>query len=193
MGRPKPLLEFDGRSCLEVVLDACLEGGASEAIVVIAPDGTAIGECLAGRTGVRIALNERPERGQTSSVKAGLAALPPESRGFFILPADHPLIDASNVAILVERFEARSAGRTIFVPAYRGRRGHPVLMQGSHRERIAALADDVPLRDYMRAREGEVEVVPVENAGVVTRMNTLDEYRAALDAYRRRRAGSTER
>lgn len=188
MGRPKPLLDFDGRLCLEVVLDACREGGVTEAIVVLGPGADPLRERIAARAGTLCVVNDRPERGQTSSVKIGLGAVAAGAAGFFILPADHPLIVGADLAILLDRFGARPAGGTILIPAHRGRRGHPVLMAAAHREAILALPDGVPLRDYIRARETEVEIVPAQGAGVVTGINTEDEYRAALAEFRRRRA-----
>jgi len=190
MGRPKALLDFGGRSCLEVVLDACRGGSADDVVVVLGPDSPKVKEILRSRPGVRVVVNERPARGQTSSVKAGIAALPTRVTGFFVLPADHPLIEGADLAILMERFGERKDGKTIVIPAFEGRRGHPVLISASHREAILALADETPLRDYIHARESEVEIVPSAHSGVVTGMNTEKEYRAILAEYERSRSGA---
>jgi molybdenum cofactor cytidylyltransferase len=188
MGSPKPLLDFDGVACLQLVLDACRDGGAQETIVVLGADADRVGGNLDPRPDLRLVVNGRPERGQTSSVKAGLEAVSPGSPGFFILPADHPLIEGPDLAILQARSEASPAGTSIWIPAFRGRRGHPVLFAASHREAILALEDRTPLRDYVRGREPAVEIVTAGNSGVVTGINTRAEYEAALAEMRRRRA-----
>jgi len=188
MGSPKPLLDFDGATCLDLVLDACREGEAEGTIVVLGFDGDRVRRRIGKRPGVTFIVNGRPERGQTSSVKAGVAAVPTESPGFFILPADHPLIEGPVLAILRARSGVAPAGKSIWIPSFQGRRGHPVLLSRTHREAILALEDGTPLRDYIRQREPGVEIVPVENGGVVTGINNRSEYEAALAELRRRRA-----
>jgi len=187
MGRSKPLLDFDGRTAIDLVLDACRDGGAGEAIVVLGSGADRIRDAIAAREGVRIVVNDRPERGQTSSARAGVEAVSAAADGFFILPVDHPLIEGQDLAILTERFGRRRPGASILVPVFEGRRGHPLLLAASHREALGALADDRPLREFVRGLESEVELIPAANAGVVMGMNTEEEYRAALVEYRRRR------
>src|SRR5262249_52893434 len=125
-----------------------------------------------------------PERGQTSSLRTGVAAVEPDASGFFVLPADHPLLESLDVSLLIESFEDLKEGRTILIPTWHGKRGHPVLVAASHRESIAALPDGETLRDYLRSREIEIEVVTASGPGVVTGVNTEEEYRAALELAR---------
>lgn len=187
MGRPKPLLDFDGLTCLDLVLAACRRAGCATIAVVLGADADRIRDGCRELEGTIVVINDRPERGQTSSLKAGLAALPEEG-SFFVLPADHPLVEAGTFRALEEAGAAGGPGRSIAIPAHDGRRGHPVLVGARHRPGILALPDEDPLRGYIRAREREKEVVLVSaDAGVVTGMNTDEEYRAALSAYRRRR------
>jgi len=186
MGTPKPLLDFDGRTCLDLVVTACLDGGAGEAVVVVGFGATAVRAAIEGRERVRVVLNPHPERGQTSSLKAGLSAVPAGAAGFFVLPADHPLLRGRDVAILRERFQVRAPGKSIIIPSFGGRRGHPVLMAIAHREPLLGTEDDAPIRGYVRARDPEIDVVGAESAGVVTGINSPDEYVEALAEYRRR-------
>ncbi|MBI3449238.1 MAG: nucleotidyltransferase family protein [Acidobacteria bacterium] len=186
MGTPKPLLEFDGRTCLDLVVSACLEGGAGEAIVVVGSGAAGIRTAIERRAGVRFVVNEDPGRGQTSSLKAGLAAVPPGAAGFFVLPADHPLLRGRDIAILRERFQVRAPEKSIIIPSFEGRRGHPLLMAIAHREPLLGVGDDAPLRDYVRAREPEIETVAAESAAVLSGINTPEEYLEAVAEYRRR-------
>jgi CTP:molybdopterin cytidylyltransferase MocA len=186
MGRPKPLLDFDGRTCLDLVLDALREAGCAPLVAVLGAEADRVrAGCRLGPD-VTIVVNPAPERGQTSSVKAGLAAVPRDAAAIFVHPADHPLLEAETVRAIASRFREAAPGWTLAVPVHGGRRGHPLLMAAAHGAGVLKLPDGAPLHDYVRAREAELLLVPVEGAGAVTGMNTEEEYQAALAAYRRR-------
>ncbi len=192
MGRPKALLDFDGKSCLALVLSACLDAGADETILVLGVDAGPIREALAGLNlnGVgpsarpRVVVNEHPERGQTSSLKTGLEAIAGAADAFMVLPIDYPLVTSGDLDALLERFEERHHRRTIFIATHGGERGHPVLFASSHRGTILEMGDDEGLNGYIRVREGETEEVPVDGRGVVLSMNTPEQYQQLLSAYR---------
>lgn len=189
MGRLKPLLDFDGRTCLDLVLEACGGSGSRSVILVLGHEAGWI--CTNCRLGpeVLVALNDRPERGQMSSVQTGLRALTGMEEGFYIFPVDHPLVEARDLERLGEAFRGREAGKSIVIPTFEGRRGHPILLALEHREAIRTLSDETPLHGHIRIHEDQIVHVPVENEGVVMRMNTDEEYRRVLALYRSRKAG----
>ncbi|MFQ5701272.1 MAG: NTP transferase domain-containing protein [Acidobacteriota bacterium] len=198
MGRPKPLLEFDGRTCLSLVLSACLGSRAEGTTVVLGSEAEMIRSAIeapeflaaieAGR--LRSVVNRRFDRGQTSSLKSGLEALPAGIDGFVVFPVDHPLVTSNDIDALIGRFAPRPRGRTIFVAAYENGRGHPVLFSIGHRTGILELGDDEPLHGFLRVREGEIERVCLNSPGVIMSMNTPEEYQKILSAYRARLGAS---
>jgi molybdenum cofactor cytidylyltransferase len=200
MGRPKALMPFDGQTCLSLVLNACLGSSADQTILVLGADATALRDEAEARAGEHIparltsVVNDRHDRGQTSTVKAGLEASSPSSDGFVLFPVDHPLVTSADIDALIARHEARPRGRTIFVATCDNMRGHPLLLSAAHRAAILELEDDEPIHNYVRLREGETEQVPTENPGVVSGMNTPAEYERLLALYRSgaaRREGRT--
>ncbi len=196
MGGPKPLLDFDGRTCLSLVLSACLGSRAEETVLVLGADADLV-RAAAENGGklpdsVSVVFNDRHASGQTSTLKAGLESIAGDADGFMILPVDHPLITSDDVDALIERIEMKPRGRTIFVACHENSRGHPVLFASSHRTNILELGDDEPLHDYTRVREAETDQIRVANIGVVSGMNTPAEYRRLLQIYRDR-AGSVGR
>lgn len=191
MGRPKPILDFDGRTCLDLVLEACLGSGSGEVLLVLGAGADRIRSACRLPAEVVQVFNADHQRGQTSSVKAGLRALEElggDADGFFILPVDLPLVAPADLVRVREVFEDREDGKTIVIPTHEGRRGHPVLLEAAHRQGILELDDVAPLHDYIRARAGEVALVPLENEGIVARMNTEEEYGRVLALFRRRQA-----
>ena len=197
MGRPKPLLPFNGQTCLSLVLDAALRSRAEETVLVLGAEAPSIlteaGRRVQAAQGNRIKyiINEGYARGQTSTLKTGLDSMSGQSDAFFLFPVDHPLVTSAEIDKLIDRLEAKPRGRTIFIPAHESRRGHPVLFSAAHRAPILELGDDEPVHNYVRLREGEIEQVSVENPGVVSEMNTPEEYDKVLAIYkaRQRREG----
>ena len=190
MGRPKPLLDFDGRTCLSLVVSACLDSRADDTILVLgahedAVRGTLNGLHLDGAP-LKVVVNEHFTRGQTSTLKTGLEEVPPDADAFIVLPVDQPLVTAGDIDAVIEQFEPRPRGRTIFIAAHEEGRGHPVLFSARHRGPILELGDDEPLNAYVRLREGEVQQVNVDSPGVTLPMNTPDEYQMVLSVYRNR-------
>jgi molybdenum cofactor cytidylyltransferase len=180
MGRPKALLDFGSRCCLERLVDACRRSGQGPIVVVLGSGAGAILQRLRPAPGIRVVLNADHERGQTSSVKAGLRAVSAGSEGIFLLPVDHPLVEPSDLEALAGGFAARGADTTMRIPTHRGRRGHPLLISGEHRQAILGMDDAVPLHDFVRAREKGIELVERPGPGVITGINTEHDYGRAL-------------
>jgi molybdenum cofactor cytidylyltransferase len=192
-GQPKALLDFDGRTCLDLVLAAC-RGGATDVPILVTAAGPA-GERVraaasASASGnVYHALNEHPERGMLSSLQAGLALLPPGADAFLIFPVDFPLVRGADVHQLTAAFATRRPDEQIFVPSFAHRRGHPVLVDARLAPAFLALDPRDPTasaRSVLGAPEQERATVFVAAAGDrgLLDMDTPEDYRRSLDRYR---------
>ncbi|MBI3268939.1 MAG: nucleotidyltransferase family protein [Planctomycetes bacterium] len=196
-GRPKPLLDFDGRTALELVLDACaglVAPGAAPGlrpIVVLGHEARRVRETV-DLSGVVTVLNPEPARGRTSSLRAGLLCLPEEADGFLLFPVDGPLVLPATVRTLAERFEAGPAvdapgSPLLVIPSLEHRRGHPVVVGRALLAEFLALGDDEPARAVVRRHEARILHVVVDDAGVLLDVDTPEDYARALELYRRRR------
>ena len=178
MGRPKALLDFDGRSALECVLDAF--AGLDTPVVVTGRTPLPIDRA-------RVAPNPEPERGQTSSLKAGLRRLRPDAEAFLFHPVDFPLLTRADVGRLVDAFlDSRHAAKSIFIPSFGLRRGHPVLCRREMAGEFLALPDGVPARVAVNRRPERILHVPFEEAYILMDMDTPADYADCLRAFRRR-------
>ena len=106
-----------------------------------------------------------------------LASEPTE--GMLLCPVDHPLIPASVVAELIERFDSSSA--PIVLPTFRGRRGHPVLFRSDLYGELLSAPPDVGARAVVWAHSAEVLEVPVEDEAVVLNLNDPEALRLARE------------
>lgn len=182
MGRPKPLLRWEGESFLARVVHALREGGCAEVVVVTGPEEdeeTARVAEAARRAGARVAVNPRAQAEQIDSLRVGLAALPPRAEAAVVTPADVPGIDPGTVRALIGAF--RRGGRPIVLPVHGGSHGHPGLFGRAVWGEL--LADPLPegAHTVIRAHAAEIEEVPVENPGVLHDVDTPDDYRRLVD------------
>lgn len=150
LGIPKALLELRGRWMLPSLVSALRSGGAEEVAVVIREEERATLRARGLEALARLVVNPQPERGRASSLRYGLAALPPDC-AVLIHPCDVPLLSAGAVAALVQAWAADPrrdalAARPI-TPGGRG--GHPLLLGPRRVAEARALADGDSLRSLL--------------------------------------------
>ena len=179
MGRPKALLDFDGRTCVARVLDTCGQAGVSRVVLVTSPAGA---EVRAQGAGATLAINPQPERGMLSSLQAGLSKLPADTSGFLIYPVDYPIVPPEEVRRLLVAFAA-GAGR-IFIPSFAHRRGHPVLVDVALAGEFLALEPTSSARAVMAAHADEITHVEAADDRVLMDMDTPEDYRRCLERSR---------
>lgn len=137
MGSPKQLLQVGGRPMLQLVVDAASAAGLEELLVVLghAADAVAAGIRLPG--GCRVVVNPRHAEGRATSLAAGLAAAPSGAEAALVLLGDQPEVRPDAIrALLAAR---RAGGPPVLRAAYRGRPGHPVLLERSRWGEAVAL------------------------------------------------------
>ncbi len=113
-----------------------------------------------------VVVNPAPERGQSSSLRVGAAALP-EGSALALWPVDHAHVAEATFATLLAAFRARERGVALVVPSHAGRRGHPLLGDGAVRREFAALRDDEPGHVVLRRDPKRVLHVVVDDPAVV--------------------------
>jgi molybdenum cofactor cytidylyltransferase len=112
-----------------------------------------------------------------SSVRAGVAEV--HAASFLLLPGDLPLVGPA----VYQQLLATPGG--IVVPAFRGRRGHPVLFRGAeHRDAILAQPPGATLRDYVEI-SGSV-TVDVADEAILMDLDTPADYDALRALWRER-------
>lgn len=184
MGRTKALLDFDGTTCLEIALGAVR--GLGTPVVVLGAGREEI-QARVKLGSVQLALNEEWERGQTSSLKAGLACLSPAAAAFLFYPVDFPLVSADEVGRVVVTFlKGRDPNKAIFIPSYSMQRGHPVLCRGDLAQEFLGLPDDAPARTVINFRPQRISYVDFDQAYILMDMDTPEDYAKCLEAYRAR-------
>lgn len=182
-GRSLPLGEAAG---LGLVLDLFQRAGVAETLVVV--DGQDQGMCprvLAG--GGKPVVTNNLERDPFSLTRAGVAALPPECRSFFVLPADLPLVRLSTLAALARALAAEE--HLAAVPTHAGRRGHPPLLSGALADNLMAWKREGGLRAFLEDLGARLSLVSVRDPGIHQNLDSPEHCRAALRLWAARRGG----
>src|SRR5258706_14932184 len=157
MRRPKALCDFDGRTCLGLVLRAFHAAALGTPIVVLGFHADEVREGVS-ITDAAFVTNDRADRGQTSSLKTGLEAVPSGVRAFLLYPVDFPLVTAADLERLASAWRARLGAR-IIIPSHDHRRGHPVLFDMAFRDPFLGLPDDAPARWVVDAYADDITYV----------------------------------
>jgi molybdenum cofactor cytidylyltransferase len=176
MGCCKQLLELGGKTALARCLDALLQGGVDQVIVVVAPDGDEV-ERAARRYPVRVVRNAGPAGDMATSIRTGRDALAPGTSGVLVALCDYPLVSSDTIATLVESHR-RDPG-SILIPCHLERRGHPPLIP---RRLLDELAHPLTLRDLLRTHSQLIRQLELVDAGVLVDMDTPEDYRRVAAA-----------
>ncbi len=188
MGQPKALLDFDGRTCLDLVLEAVR--GYLSPIVVFGPNHDEIRKRVSLR-GVKSMINHDVELGQSHSLKVALMLPSAATEAYLFLPVDYPLIRSSEVGRVVEAYRSnRDSSKAIFIPSHQMRRGHPVLFRKELAPEFLDLPAKATPRDVINRDPGRIAYVDFPEAYVLMDMDTPEDYVRCLEAYRARQKGS---
>ena len=126
MGQNKLLLDIKGKTVIRRVVQEAQRAEIDNLIVVLGHDSQTVKRELNGIR-CKTILNEDYEKGQSSSVIAGLKQVPENTDAVLILPADVAAITAELINKVVDSY--RRTSKAIVVQSYQKRAGHPILLR----------------------------------------------------------------
>jgi molybdenum cofactor cytidylyltransferase len=183
MGRPKAFLPC-GPSERDTFLDRIVAsmrlGGLDDVLVIGRPDDRDLIEVvLQPAVPARFVQNPNHERGQITSIVAALNAIDhPGVRGLLVIPVDMPLVQPPTFATLLHAFAANP--QMIVRAAHDGRHGHPVIFDRGSFDALRHADPATGAKAVLRARIDRVLDVEVPDAGVLTDVDTMEDYVAAF-------------
>lgn len=181
MGQHKMLLPLLGKPLLLHVVDHALAAAFDEIIVVVGHHADDVRAALAGYR-VRIAENPAYQQGQSTSMRAGIAALDPAVEAVIILLGDQPLVSPSILKSLTQTWQR--SGKPIVAPFYHGQRGNPVLFARALFPELLNVTGDQGGREVLQRHASEIEPVQVDDANAALDLDTWQEYQALLQRLR---------
>jgi molybdenum cofactor cytidylyltransferase len=189
LGRPKQLLEYEGKTLLRRAAETALTSKCRPVVVVLGAEAEACTEILPDLA-VRIVVNEDWKEGMASSIRAGVAVLEKEQPGVeaaILSVADQPRLTAALLDSLSEH--QRSTRKKIVAAQYAGVPGPPVLFCASLFAQLKTLRGDEGARRILRENPDEVVLVPFPDGALdVDTPEDLAKLRGASFAARRENA-----
>jgi len=180
MGSNKLLAELNGKPLVRHAAEAVLASAARPVIVVTGNEADKTQEALSGLD-VSFVINPDFAKGLSTSLKAGIAAVPQDCDGAIVVLGDMPGITPALIDKLIASFDP-AEGRAICVATRHGKHGNPVLWARRFFQEIAAIEGDVGAKALVGAYEELVcEVEAADDAPLID-IDTPE----ALAAYRAR-------
>ena len=160
--RNKLLEVIDGEPMVRRVATTALAGGARPVLVVTGHEAAEIAAALRGLD-ISVVPNPSYEEGLSTSLRAGLEALPPWIDGVLICLGDMPRVEPRVLIALIAAFAGTGA---ICVPVNRGRRGNPVLWGRGYFAAMMRLAGDTGAKPFLSRHEDRLIEVEVESDSI---------------------------
>ncbi len=172
----KLLLPIDGEPVVRRVARRLLASGLVECVVVLGHQADAVRRALDGLA-LRTVVNPAWRDGQTTSVRAGLAALDAPGDAILVCLADQPVLEAGDYRALADAF-AGAGGRSVVVPTHGGRRGNPIVLAATHRDTILARGANLGCKQFIARNPDLVATVAFDTDRYVRDIDTPADYRA---------------
>ena len=156
-----------------MVRHAVLTALASRARPVLIVTGHQQAEVAAALTGLDVQLTHNPHyaEGLSTSLAAGIAALPPNLDGALIALGDMPGVRPEHLDRLIASF-APKEGRAICIAMYEGKRGNPVLFAATFFPELAAISGDTGARYLIGQHQELIAEVEIGSAAVLMDVDT---------------------
>ncbi|MCU1280773.1 MAG: CTP:molybdopterin cytidylyltransferase [bacterium] len=162
LGRPKQLLAFQGETLVRRAARQAL-AACGVVHVVVGAERELVGRALDGLP-VQVVVNDAWQEGMGRSVSAGVGAARRDADGLLLMLVDQPLVIASDLVAMIERFRATDA--SIVAAFYAGVAGVPALFDVGLAGELAALRGDEGARRVLARRAHEVVSFALPHAAV---------------------------
>lgn len=124
---PKLLATFEGRPLVRHAAEAALSSRLRPIVAVLGAHGNEVGAKLQGLDLITVRNPDYAE-GMSTSLRAGIAALPATCSAVVVMLGDMPRVTAARIDGLADAFVAADREVSAVVPVQEGRRGNPVLL-----------------------------------------------------------------
>jgi len=178
MGEKKELLPIAGEPMIRVIVTKLLSSRKiDEVIVVLGERADDVGYSLLAVADERVELvgNQRYAEGMGTSLAQGVSACSWGTEAIVVVLGDTPFFRIEDVDRMIDE---HAKGAKIVVPVSQGRRGHPIVFDGSYREELEDLRGDAGAR-YLLEREADaVREVELSDAAFLVDIDEREDYKA---------------
>ena len=168
--RNKLLLDRGGLPLIRRTVLAACGSDPHEVIVATGHMAPEIEAALEGLP-VRTVYNRDYRDGMGASLAAAARHVSHDADAVLVCLGDMPDISPATFKALAAGFDPRT-GHAICIPAFEGKRGHPVLFDRMFLGALGGLSGDLGARAILRTWEDKVAIVPVDDPGILLDIDT---------------------
>ena len=173
----------DGTLLLQKVCETWLEAGIDDLLIVLGCDAADIRARLeenllrrvnreeSAAAALRFMENPNWEAGMFSSVKAGVAATSAGSTHIAVSPADLPFLSKGTLRTVIDAASSVDE-RTVVVPTFHRRRGHPLLIPAALRSRVLSWPDSARLNQLFEEPDVTVHHLELVDESILRDVDT---------------------
>ncbi len=173
MGGPNKLTaEINGQPLVRIAAEAALASRARPVIVVTGHQHEAVAAAVGGLP-VEIVRNPEFAKGLSTSLKAGIAAVPADCDGAIVCLGDMPQVDGALIDRLLTAFDPEK-GALVVVPTIDGKRGNPVVWSRRFFAELAGIEGDTGARRVIASYPEAVAEVAFSGNAALTDVDTPD-------------------
>lgn len=174
MKENKLLLKVNGETLVKHVVRIAKKSSADEVVVVLGYEAQRVREQLA-KLDCMLVVNENYMRGQSESVKVGLASVSSNAEAAMIHPADVALIDPESIDKVADEY--RKSRNRIVIASHQQQSGHPILIDRTLFPEVARIDENsFGLKAVINRHRSEIRYVEVGTGNVLIDIDTREEF-----------------
>jgi len=178
MGSPKALLEYQGRTFLQSILETTATLGL-QCCVALGHDADKLLKKHDLQSVITVT-NQEMAAGPIGSIRASIRAFENHQvDALLVWPVDFPHVAADTARLLIDRFR-KNDEPAIVIPEFENRGGHPVVFGRVVFDELLSASDSSGARAVVKADAERVVRIPVKDGAVVDCLNTPEAYREML-------------
>ncbi len=172
-GQPKALLDWHGQPLIAHIADVVLASPARPVVVVLGAHAEPVRLALGDRP-VQVVVNPNWREGMSTSVRAGLSALPDDTPAALFVLGDQPNVTPDFIAALITRFQG--TGAPIVEPRAGSRPGNPALFAREMFAELMQITGDRGGRPLVIKYADRVAVIQVDDLTTLQDIDTREDY-----------------
>lgn len=173
LGQPKQLLEFKGKTLLEIAVEAAQNSLADSSVIVLGANADLIVEKIL-HTKVDRVVNENWENGMASSMQKGLKYLMENSEPdqVILMLSDQPFVNNETLNSLIEN--KLNTNSEIIACSYNGTFGVPVLFTKKYFPELLSLTGNQGAKKLVMAHQDDLYAIDFPKGAID--IDTIEDY-----------------
>jgi molybdenum cofactor cytidylyltransferase len=172
MGFPKQLLIIDAEPAVARIAGV-MRSAVAELVVVVGAHADKVRAAIPSDPGITVVENVEYRRGQLSSLKKGLGAVPGTAAAVMVHLVDHPMVRAETFEQLITQY--RKARKPILIARYGSHRGHPVIFDRVVFDELRAAPEEQGARAVVDVDPSRVGYLETSDSGILIDLDTPED------------------